>query len=230
MSINLAQPLRVALIGLSGSAVTSWAATAHLPSLLTSRGRRDYVIAALCNSSVSAAQAATKTFDLDPNATKTHGSPADLARDADIDIVICNTRVDKHYETTLPSMQAGKDVYIEWPIASSLAQIEEMVAVAKEKKIKAAVGLQGRWAPPVLKLKELLHAGNLGKLLSSEVRAFGGVQNRASLPEGLRYFADRKIGGNPIVIGFTHGELLCAIENSLEEERPVVIMVLIEVS
>jgi predicted dehydrogenase len=202
-------PIRVGIIGLSSSAITSWAADAHLPCFQTAAGRERYQIVALCNSSVAAAQAAIKTFNLSPN-TKAYGNPADLAADPDVELVICNTRVDKHFETTLPSLEAGKDVYIEWPIASNAAEIDRLVAAARRSGSRALVGLQGRWAPPVLKVKELLDRSaelGLGRLLSSEVRAYGGTRDREVLPVGLKYFAERAVGGNPITIGFGHGGL-----------------------
>ncbi|OJJ37150.1 hypothetical protein ASPWEDRAFT_170636 [Aspergillus wentii DTO 134E9] len=202
-------PLRTAIIGLSSSATTSWASSTHLPSLLTTPGKSLFTLSALCNSSIAAAQSAIKTFNLDPSTVKAYGDPAALAADPDIDLVICATRVDKHYETILPSLRAGKSVYIEWPLAGDKVQIEELGLAARESGNGtgiAAVGLQGRVAPAVLKVKELLRSGDtgLGRLLSTEVRAFGGTIDREFLPPGLKYFADREVGGNPITIGFGH--------------------------
>ena len=72
-------PIRVGMIGLS--AKTGWASNAHLPYLKASNGK--YVITALCNSSVSAAQAAIEAYDL-PTSTKAYGSPEDLANDREV--------------------------------------------------------------------------------------------------------------------------------------------------
>ncbi|KAK2599920.1 hypothetical protein QQS21_005303, partial [Conoideocrella luteorostrata] len=224
-----AAPIRTAIIGLSSTAVTSWASTAHLPSLISPLGKTKFQITALCNSSVAAAQAAIKQYKLDPS-TKAYGSPDDLAADLDIDFVICNTRVDKHFESTLPSVKAGKDVYIEWPIASNAAEIETLVEEARKAGGKTLIGLQGRWAPPVLKLKEVVERGDIGKILSVDVRAFGGSVDREILPTGLKYFSERKVGGNPIVIGFGHlfdfvqsavGEIITeSIGSQLQLQRP----------
>ena len=124
------QPLRTALIGLSASAATSWAANAHLPGLLTSTGRSKITITALLNSSVDAAKSAIQQYKL-PAETKAYGKPDALAADPDIDLVICNTRVDRHYETIISSVRAGKDVYVEWPIAAKKEHIDELVETAK---------------------------------------------------------------------------------------------------
>ncbi|KAF1958127.1 NAD(P)-binding protein [Byssothecium circinans] len=197
------KPLRTALIGLSSSAATSWASAAHLPALLTPTGRSKLAITALLNSSVDAANSAIKTYNL-PSTTKAYGSPDDLANDPDIDLVICNTRVDKHFQTIFPSVKKGKDVFVEWPIASNLEDIWMLVSEARKSGSRVAVGLQRRWIPVAQRIRELLKEGDLGKVLSSELRAYGGTVDREILPETLAYFADRKVGGNPIVIGFGH--------------------------
>ncbi|KAF2106109.1 putative oxidoreductase [Lophiotrema nucula] len=197
------QPLRTALIGLSSSAKTSWASAAHLPGLLSPAGRQKFQITALLNSSVDAAKSAIQTYKLPPT-TKAYGTPQDLANDKDIDLVICNTRVDKHYETILPSVKAGKDVFVEWPIASNREHVAELVEEARKSGSRVAVGLQRRWAAPILKVKEIVNKGELGKVLSSEVRVYGGTNGRDVVPEGLKYFTEREVGGNVITIGFAH--------------------------
>ena len=204
--ITKSYPLRTALIGLSSSAATSWAAVAHLPGILSETGRSKIAIKALQNSSIDAAKSAIKTYKL-PEDTKAYGSPEDLATDSDIDLVICNTRVDKHREVILPSIKAGKDVFVEWPIAANKQQIEEIVEATKQSGSRVAVGLQRRWNPIVSTARDLVQGGaNLGKLLSVEVRIFGAMNDRETLPPGLKYFADKKIGGNAISIGVAHGE------------------------
>lgn len=202
-------PLNVAIIGLSASAVTSWAATGHLPYLLSENGRKYYTIVALCNSSEDAARRAIQHYNL-PSTTRAYGNPEDLAKDTNIDFVICNTRVDKHFETIMPSILAGKDIYVEWPVASTLNDTNKILQAAEEHKIKVAVGLQGRWAPPVTKFKEILDTGKMGKVLSSEVHIFGGsAAGRDILSTGWEYFADKNIGGNHVTILF--GQRLCLL-------------------
>lgn len=202
-------PLRTALIGLSSSAATSWASVAHLPALLSEKGRTKFAIKALLNSSTDAAKSAIKTYQLAAN-TKAYGSPEDLAADPDIDLVICNTRVDKHYETIIPSLRAGKDVFVEWPIAAKKEHIDEIVETAKQSGSRVAVGLQRRWNPIVSKVRELLNGNDakLGKLLSVEARQYGATNDREILPPGLKYFTQKEIGGNVIVIGVGHGRTI----------------------
>lgn len=196
-------PIPLALIGLSSTAATSWASAAHLPYLLSPRGRCRYRIVALLNSSTEAARRAIAHYDLPPE-TRAYGNPHDLAADPDVKLVVCATRVDTHAATVRPSVAAGKDVLVEWPLAENAGVARELAALAAEKGIRSAVSLQGRVAPLYLRVAEILRSGRLGKVISSEVRASGGSINRYVLPEKLKYFLQRDIGGNPVTIGIGH--------------------------
>jgi hypothetical protein len=55
-----------------------------------------------------------------------------------------------------------------------------------------------------IKIGQLLDEGRIGKVLSSEFRVSGGLNDREKQPLGLKYFADRAVGGNPVTIGFGH--------------------------
>lgn len=193
--------IRVALIGLSASAKVSWAAEAHLPYLLSKRGSSHYEVVALLNSTVSAAESARATYKL-PSSVKTYGDPAALAADPDIDLVVVNTRVDVHFDTVAPSLRAGKGVYIEWPITENLTKALELTG---DKPVpNSIIGLQGRVSPVTLRIKEVLASGAIGTVLTSQVQAYGNLLQRDALPSSLTYFADRKVGGNPINIHYGH--------------------------
>ncbi|KAK3693134.1 hypothetical protein B0T22DRAFT_400902 [Podospora appendiculata] len=211
-------PIRVALIGLSASAKTSWASRAHLPYLLSPAGLAKFEIVALLNSSVAAAKSAIAEYNL-PATTRAYGDPAALAADPDVDLVVCNTRVDKHAETIRPSLAAGKSVYSEWPLAQDAAHARDLAAVAAKSDARTVVGLQGRVAPLTVKVKALVQSGRIGKVLSSELRATGGSNDRDVLPPGLAYFTQREVGGNFYTIGVGH--LFDLVQTVLGEADPV---------
>ena len=194
-------PIRIALIGLSSSAKTSWAATAHLPYLTSPRGKSHYEIVALLNSSVEAAKSARETFGL-PSTVKAYGDPAAVAADPDIDLVVCNTRVDVHFPTVEPSIKAGKAVFVEWPLADSLERAE--ILTSHERSNSNIIGLQRRLFPVVRKIEELLDSGTIGRVLNSQINAVNHQVGRGALSGSLKYFSQRKIGGNPITIHYGH--------------------------
>ena len=196
-------PIRLGIIGLSAKSTSNWAAAAHLGYLLSPRGKSQYTIVALCNSSTDAAHAAIKKFQLGSH-TRAYGDPKDLAQDSDIDLVVCSTRVDKHYDTIKPSIAAGKAVFVEWPLASNILQVRELSSRVKNQNIRSVIGLQGAVTAPINMLREILKQGRIGKVLSSEVIARGGLGTYEAIPESLRYFTQKKIGGNVMTISFGH--------------------------
>ena len=122
-----------------------------------------------------------------------------------VDLVVCTTRVDLHYDTIKPSLVKGKDVYCEWPLASNVENAEELYALAKENNARTVIGLQGQLSPIVLKVKSLIVQENkIGRVLSSSIFAAGGIRTRDSMIEGLKYFTRRFVGGNMVTIGFGH--------------------------
>jgi predicted dehydrogenase len=199
-------PIRLGIIGLSAN-LDSWAGAAHLPYLISPHGKAHYKIVALCNSSIESARSAIETFGL-PTDIRAYGNPSDLAQDANVDFVVCSTRVDRHYETIKPSISAGKAVFVEWPLASNISQVRELASLARRQNIKCVVGLQGPVTAPIDAVRKLLQEGRIGKVLSSDVKSWGGTGNRDTVPESLRYFTQMAVGGNVITIGFGHCKLL----------------------
>ena len=140
-----------------------------------------------------------------------------------IDLVVCNTRVDVHYELIKPSLMKGKSVYCEWPLASNLTDAKELQALAEKHRARTMVGLQGELTPIVLKVKSLIEEEDkIGKVLSSTVVAAGLTRTRDTLPEGLKYFTEKRYGGNMVTIGIGHSEysLLC-MTHSPRDHSPI---------
>lgn len=190
-------PIRVGIIGLS--AAGSWAVRAHLPYLQKST---KYQITGVCNTSVESSQKAIKAHNLS-NDTKAYGSVSDLAANPDIDLVVCAVRVDRHYETLKPAIAAGKDCFVEWPLASNLEQASELLQLAEAKGVKTMVGLQGQMSPAIKRVKELLDDKAIGRVLSSSVNmATGMYSDDAS--EHYEYLNYVEYGGNMLVILFGH--------------------------
>lgn len=81
--------------------------------------------------------------------------------------------VPEHYALIRPALEAGKDVFCEWPLARNAEEAEELTALAKEKGIRTMVGLQARQNPSILKAKEIVESGKLGKILGTTM--FGHV-------------------------------------------------------
>jgi predicted dehydrogenase len=191
-------PIRVGIIGLS--ATSSWAVQAHLPYLQKST---KYEITGVCNSSADSSSAAIKAHNL-PDTTKAYGSVADLSANPDIDLVVCAVRVDRHYECLKPAIAAGKDCFVEWPLASNLEQATELLQLAEAKGVKTMVGLQGQVGPLVKRVKELVvEEQAIGRVLNSNLNLATGLFTDVTF-EGYEYLNFVELGGNMLVIPFGH--------------------------
>lgn len=228
------KPIRVGLIGLTStppSMAGRWAQDAHLPYLAKSP---DYTITALCNSSVASAQNAIARHKLDAEKVKAYGDPVSLANDADVDLVVCSVNVEKHYDLVKPALEAGKDVYCEWPLASNLAQMNELASLAAANNVKTVIGLQERQGSYVPAIRSLLGdgPGQIGSLLSTNMSVQMGFFG-AVLPQDIAYLANIESGGTLVTIPAMHALdaltfALGEIETSssvVKNTRPVVTLV-----
>jgi len=67
------------------------------------------------------------------NVPKLYDTMYELFADPEIDIVLNLTRPYEHYGVSIEALKAGKHVYTEKPLAASLEEAKELVALAEEK-------------------------------------------------------------------------------------------------
>ncbi|KAI4099116.1 MAG: hypothetical protein L6R37_006109 [Teloschistes peruensis] len=186
-------PIRVGIIGLSADP-TAWATLAHVgPIKEPSPLAKDFQLTALATSSPESAKAAAKAHGLPEE--KAYSNGEDIAKDPDVDLVVVSVKVPMHKQLMMPALHAGKDVFVEWPLGASLAEAEEVTSLAKEKGVKTYVGLQARVQSAMLKAKEIVSSGVLGRITSSTV--LGIDSQLLNLPEKARYVNDPNSGTPP---------------------------------
>lgn len=127
----------------------------------------------------------------------------DLANDPDVDLVVCCIRVDKHATSVIPSIKAGKAVFVEWPLETNVDKARELADVVAKYEVRNMVGAQGAFSLGARQLKRIIDSGVIGRLRSSNVFAqgpWGGPQ----MPSNVDYFVDKEVGGNIFTIAFGH--------------------------
>lgn len=187
-------PIKVGILGLS-TKPSAWATLAHYPYLKSSP---HYKIVAVCNSSLQTSQAAIDHFGLE--GARAHDSWESLANDPEVELYVVSTRADTHYDVARPALLAGKSVYVEWPLGANVTQAREMAELAKKHGSKTIVGLQGRVAPSVLTVREIVESGRLGEIHSVSFQGTTNVWQDNAASERYNYFMDRKVGGNLLTI------------------------------
>ncbi|MFA6523243.1 MAG: Gfo/Idh/MocA family oxidoreductase [Candidatus Peribacteraceae bacterium] len=89
----------------------------------------------------------------------------DLLKDPKLDLILVATPTSAHFPLAKKALEAGKHVFIEKPMTSTVAEAEELVALAKEKDRLIFVDHTFVFAPAVRKIADLAKDGSLGKLL-----------------------------------------------------------------
>ena len=119
---------------------------------------------------------------------------AALAGDDGIDAVYVASPVVFHAEQVIAALKAGKHVLCEKPVAMNYAQAEAMVAAADEAKRMFGVAYYRRFYPKLLRAKELIAAGAIGKPVFAEGIYHGWLES-----EERGWLRDPKMaGGGPL--------------------------------
>lgn len=88
----------------------------------------------------------------------------DLLADDDLDAVVIAAPVPAHAPLAKQALKAGKDVFVEKPLALSPAEAEELVRLADEGGRILMVGHLLEYHPGVTRLKEYVDSGELGEV------------------------------------------------------------------
>jgi len=88
--------------------------------------------------------------------------PEQIFANPDIEAVVIATPAPTHFELAKRAMEAGKDVFVEKPMTLKLEDAEELVRISDKLERVLMVGHLLEYHPGVLKMKELLDAGELG--------------------------------------------------------------------
>ncbi|MFB3883676.1 MAG: Gfo/Idh/MocA family oxidoreductase [Thermodesulfobacteriota bacterium] len=88
----------------------------------------------------------------------------EVYQDDSIGGVVVAVPAEFHYEVAKEALLAGKDVFVEKPLALKMWEGRELVNLAEERKRILMVGHLLEYHPGVIKLKELVSSGELGKI------------------------------------------------------------------
>jgi len=122
-----------------------------------------------------------------------------LARDRP-DGLILATPNQLHVPQALQCIAAGLPILLEKPIATTVAEGEQLVKVVDETGAKVLIGHHRAHSPIMAKAREVIDSGKLGKLVA--------VMGSATFFKPEHYYADapwrREIGGGPILLNMIH--------------------------
>lgn len=100
----------------------------------------------------------------DANAKTTKASAAAFA-EKDVHAVLIGAPDHQHVPLTVAACSAGKDVYVEKPLTHDVSEGQAVIDAQNQHKRIVQVGMQQRSMPHIVKAKELVAAGKLGRVV-----------------------------------------------------------------
>jgi predicted dehydrogenase len=184
--------IRVGIVG--ANAKQSWANVSHVPAI---KGLPALKLAAVATRHERSAREAAEAFGAD----RWFSDPLAMIDDDRIDVITISVKVPEHRELVLAALDAGKAVYCEAPLGSTVAETEVMASAAGS--LHTAIGLQGRLNPAVRRAAQLISSGNIGRPLSARIVSTN-VGFGPELPSSYDYFNKTSSGANLLTINAGH--------------------------
>jgi predicted dehydrogenase len=125
------------------------------------RGALDITYAAACD-----ADPARAASFADVTGAAAYTDPQALIDSPDVDAVYICVPTAFHKDLVLRAAASGKHIFCEKPLATNLADVEEMVAAVDKAGVQAGVGLVLRHSPVMTVLKSLMDDPTLGRMMA----------------------------------------------------------------
>lgn len=199
--------LNVAIVG------TGNIAPMHINGLLEFPDRCRIV--ALCDIYPEKAEAMKKKYNLDCEIFDDHKKM--LASGIKIDLVHVCTPPYVHAEIAINSMNAGKHVVVEKPMAASLEECDAMLEAEKRNKVVMSCIAQNRFRNSIYKLKKTADSGIAGKICCAHVNSYWW-RGHCYYDLWWRGLWEKEGGGPTLNHAVHHIDMLNWIEGSLPEE------------
>ena len=97
-------------------------------------------------------------------------SVAELLADTTVELVVVNTPSATHFELASAALRAGKHVLLEKPVATSVAQLQQLLALARQQGRHLLAYQNRRWDSDFGAVRRVVEGGQLGQLLEAHFR------------------------------------------------------------
>ena len=121
----------------------------------------------------------------------------DVLNNPDVQAVMVGSETNRHADLCVAAAQAGKHILCQKPMALSLEDCDRMIAAADRAGVSLAIGFQMRHDPANIKMWEVLHSGELGKIAVVRRRHCIGVLLDDSFVKGPTHWhveAEKNMG------------------------------------
>ncbi len=134
-----------------------------------------------------------KTF----NVERRYSSYSELADDPDIDVIYVATRHNDHLNAASLCIEKGKPVLVEKPFCVNEKEAEQLITLARKKKVFLMEAMWTRFLPVIKAVKERIKKGDIGAVSM----LFADFGFKAPYDPGSRLFNPEFAGGALLDIG-----------------------------
>lgn len=171
----------------------------HLPGMKAIEAMGKCEVVAVCDVLEERAKYIREKFDVPAYYT-------DLDRmlaEAEFDLLVNLTRIPEHFEVNLKGLRAGKHVYSQKPMTTSVQEATILIEEAKRRNLLLASAPEHRVRKLVCKIRDLVQEGAIGKVAFATVRASHDGPEKHQVPRDSTWYY--KPGSNPILDLGVHG-------------------------
>lgn len=119
---------------------------------------------------MSRTQSRAKAYAISHNIKRYYTDAQELIDDPEVNAVYIATPPSSHATYAIMAMHAGKPVYVEKPLAASYDDCARVNRVSEQTGIPCFVAYYRRCLPYFKKVKDIIDSGELGKVVSVQVR------------------------------------------------------------
>lgn len=181
MEQNEKKTLRIGVLGFGSMGKTHTWAVQNLPFFYAALPFSAKVTG-VCTTSQQKSERVAAEFGMDIATT----DEDELIHSPDIDIIdICTPNI-YHYETLKKAIAAGKSVLCEKPMCTSAEQAEELASLPLAEGQICGMVFNNRWLAPVMRAKQLIEEGHVGRILSFEGKYLHNSATDVTRPAGWK--------------------------------------------
>jgi 1,5-anhydro-D-fructose reductase (1,5-anhydro-D-mannitol-forming) len=125
---------------------------------------------------VSREQSRADTFAKKFGAQHAYTKYQDMLRNPDVQVVAIHTPNHLHTEEAVAAARAGKHVFCDKPMATSVADAERIVRECDKAGVKLGVNFHNRFMPCFIETKRIIDSGEIGKVLLVQLEASPGAR------------------------------------------------------
>jgi 1,5-anhydro-D-fructose reductase (1,5-anhydro-D-mannitol-forming) len=123
---------------------------------------------------VSRDPARAKDFAKRFGAKHAYTSYDDLLRNPEVTVVAIHTPNALHAEQAIAAARAGKHVFCDKPMATSVADAERIVRECEKAGVKLSVNFHNRYMPCFIETKRIIDSGEIGNVMMVQLEASAG--------------------------------------------------------